>query len=203
MTNDIFQKLQIKGGQQLLLINTPPPLVPHLIGPFTTLFTGGETGRWDAVLVFCHTAKEVEDLMPQAIDYLENDGLLWVAYPKKSSKIPTDINRDHGWQPLELRGWLPVRQVAVDEDWSALRFRKREAIGELRRGTDYPGIDSASKQVLLPGDLEEALQRAGLVEVFQGQAFTIRKEAVVSLITAKRPETRTARLQKILDALQK
>jgi hypothetical protein len=49
--------------------------------------------------------------------------LLWVAYPKGSSGVKTDVNRDRLWQALEPTGWRPVRQVALDETWSAMRFR--------------------------------------------------------------------------------
>ncbi len=55
---------------------------------------------------------------------MNDDGILWFAYPKKSSKeYETNLSRDDGWQPLDDLGYEGVRQVAIDEDWSALRFR--------------------------------------------------------------------------------
>ena len=68
-------------------------------------------------------------MAPQALHNLTADGTLWFAYPKKSSrKYCSDIYRDHGWEVLIDRGMHPVRQVSVDDDWSALRFRNSRYI---------------------------------------------------------------------------
>ncbi len=53
----------------------------------------------------------------------------WAAYPKKTSGIDTDITRDHGWEALNAAGLRPVRQIAIDDTWSALRFRRPEHVG--------------------------------------------------------------------------
>ena len=64
----------------------------------------------------------------------EGDAILWICYPKKSSKkYKCDFNRDSGWTVLGAAGYEPVRMVAIDEDWSALRFRKAENIKTLTR----------------------------------------------------------------------
>ncbi len=66
-------------------------------------------------------------------------GRLWLLYPKRSGAIRTDISRDHGWQPLLALGFVPVQQVAVDDDWSALRFRRSEEVRSLTRKTVIGG----------------------------------------------------------------
>jgi hypothetical protein len=59
--------------------------------------------------------------------------VLWLAYPKKSSGVKTDLSRDAGWPPLEAADFLPVTQISLDETWSALRFRRRSEIKTLTR----------------------------------------------------------------------
>jgi hypothetical protein len=55
---------------------------------------------------------------------------LWFAYPKKTSKkYDVNIHRDKGWEALEQLGFKGVRQVAIDQDWSALRFRRQKFVG--------------------------------------------------------------------------
>jgi hypothetical protein len=55
------------------------------------------------------------------------DAILWMAYPKGTSKrYECEFNRDNGWDVLGRAGFEGVRQVAIDEDWSALRFRRVE-----------------------------------------------------------------------------
>jgi hypothetical protein len=65
---------------------------------------------------------------------LEGDALVWFAYPKGTSKkFRCEFNRDTGWAALGELGLEPVRQVAIDEDWSALRFRRVEFIKTMSR----------------------------------------------------------------------
>jgi len=64
--------------------------------------------------------------------------LNWWAYPKKSSrKYKVDIDRDNGWQVLGDLGYEPVRMVAIDEDWSAVRFRKASLIKNMKRDESW------------------------------------------------------------------
>ena len=60
----------------------------------------------------------------------DGDVVLWFAYPKGTSKrVAGEINRDTGWEPLLSAGFETVRLVAIDEDWSALRFRRAAYVG--------------------------------------------------------------------------
>ncbi len=63
------------------------------------------------------------------------DAVVWVAYPKGTSKnYQCEFNRDNGWGKLGEHGFEPVRQVAIDADWTALRFRRVEYIKKMIRG---------------------------------------------------------------------
>ena len=63
---------------------------------------------------------------------------MWFAYPKGTSKrYKSEINRDTGWQALGKSGFEPVRAVAIDEDWSALRFRRVEFIKTMTRAKEH------------------------------------------------------------------
>jgi hypothetical protein len=67
----------------------------------------------------------------------DGDAQLWMVYPKGSSKkYKCEFNRDTGWTALGVAGYEPVRQVAIDEDWSALRFRKVAFIKTMTRNPD-------------------------------------------------------------------
>ena len=62
------------------------------------------------------------------------DAILWFAYPKGTSKkYSCDFNRDDGWEVLRQAGFDSVRQVAIDDDWSALRFRRFEFIKQSKQ----------------------------------------------------------------------
>jgi hypothetical protein len=88
----------------------------------------------DFVLAFCTQQSEVDAIALEVSKKLEDDGLLWFAYPKGTSKrYKCNFNRDTGWAILGELGFEPVRAVAIDEDWSALRFRRVEHIKKMTR----------------------------------------------------------------------
>ncbi|MEZ4899242.1 MAG: hypothetical protein R2806_20525 [Saprospiraceae bacterium] len=89
------------------------------------------------LVAFIYDAGQLKELAKELgrID-LASDPVIWFAYPKKSSRnYQTDITRDHGWQPVGDLGLEPVRQVAIDEDWSALRFRAVQSIKTMKRSS--------------------------------------------------------------------
>jgi hypothetical protein len=87
----------------------------------------------------CRDAAGVRAAAGRLLPLYAPGGHLWLLYPKKSGGIPTDITRDRGWEPLHDAGFLPVAQVAIDADWSALRFRRREEIREITRKSPTGG----------------------------------------------------------------
>ena len=81
------------------------------------------------IIVFSAKEDEVKELLKSIAPYLTGDAVFWLAYPKGTSKkYSCDFNRDTSWEICKPYQLLPVRQIAVDEDWSALRFRKKEYI---------------------------------------------------------------------------
>jgi hypothetical protein len=123
MPSTLAQKLQMKTPH-LLVLNVPTGYLDTLAAELPGItVSDAPVSAVDAVLLFVNGLDEANRLMPQAIAAVKSEGLLWVAYPKGSSGVKTDVNRDRLWQALEPTGWRPVRQVALDENWSAMRFR--------------------------------------------------------------------------------
>ncbi|MCU1335047.1 MAG: hypothetical protein JWO19_628 [Bryobacterales bacterium] len=89
-------------------------------------------------LAFVTKQKEVDTLGKAIGRKAKGDAVVWFAYPKGSSKkYKSEINRDSGWKILGDAGFEPVRMVAIDEDWSAVRFRRAEFIKTLTRGKEH------------------------------------------------------------------
>lgn len=135
--SQLLRKLQYKSGGPILVSHAPAELQPVLdemreAAKIVTRPGGGK--RYPLVLTFVRTCSELAAAAPKAVARVEDDGLLWFAYPKKSSKrYDSDIGREQGWQPLGDLGYEGVRMVAIDDDWSALRLRRVEHIAKLRR----------------------------------------------------------------------
>ena len=118
------KKLGIKPGQTLLVLHAPEDY-QSLLGvlPEGTALRTDAQGSFDFVQVFVRERADVSRTAATAVQAVKPGGLLWFAYPKKTSGVKTDITRDHGWDDLLSAGLRPVTQIAIDDTWSALRFR--------------------------------------------------------------------------------
>ena len=124
MSASLAQKLQLKPGQRMAVLNAPQGYLERPAVEMEGIMVSAQaTGKPEAVLLFVNKLAEAERLAPRAIRAIKSDGLLWIAYPKGTSRLKTDVNRDRLWEALKPTGWRPVRQIALDEVWSAMRFR--------------------------------------------------------------------------------
>lgn len=125
--SSLAKKLRIQKGQRVLLLNAPSGYLETLGElPDDVEVSVQSEGTYDFVQVFVKDSAEFEGLVPQALRSVVYDGLLWISYPKKSSGVESDLSRDRIWGMTTELGIRPVMQVAVDEVWSALRFRPLE-----------------------------------------------------------------------------
>jgi len=129
----LIKKLGIKPKQRLIILNAPAgyaeqiaTLLPAEIELVTSPL---HDSYFDIVIQFVRNKAEVEEDTPIAIEMVKPGGRLWLSYPKQSSKVPTDINRDILWKIFPNSEWRPVTQISIDEIWSALRFRPKTEVG--------------------------------------------------------------------------
>ena len=120
----VAQKLLIKENYQVLLLNEPGGYRSLLgdLPPKVTLLTSA-TGPTDFIQVFVTLRKELEQRLPELKKALKTKGLLWVSYPKGTSKIKVDINRDYIREYAQSLGPEAVTMVSIDDTWSALRLK--------------------------------------------------------------------------------
>lgn len=138
MSTPLFSKLNFKNQDPIAVLDAPESFAPEIsaMSGEATVLTEfpGEASKTPFVLAFAKSQKEVDAIALMFSEKTEGDALLWIAYPKGSSKkYRCDFNRDTGWEMLGKLGFEPVRQVAIDEDWSALRFRRVEFIKSMTR----------------------------------------------------------------------
>ncbi len=133
----LFKKLNFKNQPAILVINSPESFESELtaIAGFATVYRDeSDVSAMDFAIVFVTRQNEIDESIQKIYPKLEGDAILWYCYPKGTSKkYKCDFNRDRGWSELGKFSLEPVRQVAIDEDWSALRFRKTMHVKNLTR----------------------------------------------------------------------
>jgi hypothetical protein len=135
--SDLWKKLNYKDHDPVVVLRAPDSFAPALeeLAAYATVhISSAKVKSLGFAIAFATKQQEVDAAAHALAAKLEGDAVLWMAYPKGSSKRYTcDFNRDTGWTELGKLGFEPVRQVAIDEDWSALRFRKVSYIKKLTR----------------------------------------------------------------------
>jgi hypothetical protein len=127
----IFSKLNIADRKQVVVLGAPDSFRPEMasLQGVEVLEDAAVVTDVSFALVFAMTKAQVDAAAAEIGPKIKGDGILWFAYPKGSSKkYKCDFNRDTGWDGLQKQGFDSVRMVAIDEDWSALRFRRVEHI---------------------------------------------------------------------------
>jgi len=135
-----FEKLNLKNHPTILVLNAPASFEPELaaLQAVTILRNLRPLTAIDFSLAFVTTQQQVDTLAAAIASRAKGDAVVWFAYPKGTSKrYKSEINRDTGWQALGQAGFEPVRAVAIDEDWSALRFRRVEFIKTMTRANEH------------------------------------------------------------------
>jgi hypothetical protein len=126
-----FEKLNLKDHKEIVILNAPESFEPEIASLDGVKVLRKIKAKMDVhfLLAFVLMQNEVDAIAAQVIEYAEGDAIVWFAYPKGTSKkYKCDFNRDTGWDVLRAAGWDTVRAVAIDEDWSGIRFRRIEYI---------------------------------------------------------------------------
>jgi hypothetical protein len=122
--SSLVKKLGLKPGRRVLILNAPDgyrALLDPL--PEGVELAATPDGTFDFVQLFAKNKADLARYAPKAMEAVKPGGLLWIAFPKKTSKIQTDITRDTGWDVIQQAGWQGIFLIAVDDIWSAMRFR--------------------------------------------------------------------------------
>jgi len=212
MANTIAQKLRINAGATLLTINAPDDYKKGLTGlpGNVKIVTSGK--EYNQVHWFVLSKAQLEKEMSKIMKLVKDDVIVWVYYPKGTSKIQTDLTRDKGWDCLLSEGdkltWISL--ISFDDTWSVFGFRaktgadkKKEAKPKEEREI-FKWVNPTTKEVKLPDDLAVTLKKNKKeAAFFDSLSFTNKKEYIEWIVTAKREETRAERITGTIEKLSK
>jgi hypothetical protein len=203
----VAEKMGMKAGQRLFAPNAPRGY-EALIGGLPEGVRRVKSGAADFVHLFVKDRAELARELPGTLTAVGEGNTLWVSYPKKTSKVATDISRDAGWEPLAAAGWGIVAIVAVDDTWAALRFMRSGTVSSRAGRAGGQAAPRASpsggaRRIVVPADLLAALEQSPRAKArFEAMPPSHRREHVRVIEEAKRPETRARRVAAAVEKLR-
>jgi len=121
----LLEKLQLNGEKNLLIQGLPSSIEKQFIKlSFSKNITPLlKARRIDFALVFAVSQKQLKAILSDVVPVLQEDAKLWIAYPKLTSKIASDLSRDSSWDFISEHGFEGEEEcITLDNAWSALRF---------------------------------------------------------------------------------
>ena len=208
----VLEKLQLKDEKNILVQGLPSSIEKQFIKlPFAKSVTPLlRTRRIDFALVFAISKAQLSAILKDVVPALHQDAKLWVAYPKLTSKIASDLCRDCNWEMISSMGFETVSLIALDNTWTAIHFKKQEPLHQQlnhKRSSfatvlQEEPVDNNHRSVPIPEEFKTVFRKnknAGIF--FDSLSITNKKEYVEWVADAKRIETRTKRLESVLEKL--
>ena len=211
MLQNLLEKLQLSEEKNLLIQGLPSSIEKQFVKlafakNVTPLL---KTRKIDFALVFAVSQYQLQSILGEVIPALHENANFWVAYPKSTSKIATDLNRNRvcSWECIRTVGFESLHEIALDHVWTAVRFQKMVVQKSMSSVSNTmfataDGINFQTQVVTPADDFEKELRRSKVAHRFYEALSHSHKKEYVSWITnAKREETRSRRMEVAIDKL--
>ena len=119
--SSLAKKLKLKPGARAAVVNAPEKYLDEL--KHDSNISQKLSGTFDWIQVFAKNKKELASFAPKATAALKPNSILWLSFPKGSSKVQTDLTRDKGWETIHDIDLKFITLVSVNDMWSAFAFR--------------------------------------------------------------------------------
>lgn len=117
----LVKKLGVKEGFKIMLVNKPADYL-KLLGELPPGVKQIKKGNPDLIHLFTKSRKELKSDLSKFLKIMEQDGMIWVSWPKKAAKIETDITEDVIREVALPMGLVDIKVCAVDDTWSGLKL---------------------------------------------------------------------------------
>jgi len=176
MSQTLLEKLQFKDERNLLIQGLPSSIEKQFIKlAFAKYLTPLlKSRKIDFALVFAVNEQQLGNIVREVLPALQREAKFWVAYPKLGSKIATTLNRDCSWECVTGAGYLSIRQVALDHVWTAIRFKRQDAVSALAKAAmreavlESAGADIVDRPLRGGAEFGKEIHRAKVAPQFSG-----------------------------------
>ncbi len=206
----LLEKLQLKDEKNLLIQGLPSSVEKQFakLSYNKNLTPLLKTRKIDFALIFAINQFQLNNILKELFTALHTDCKLWIAYPKTTSKIVSDLNRDASWDILSKNDFEAIRQVTLDHVWTAMRFKKVYQLPNKNRtfvefkSADIKVDDFEKRLIALPIELDKLFAADEEArEFFTSLSIINQKEYLSWIQGAKKEETKQKRLEATLEKL--
>ncbi|MCE2844624.1 MAG: hypothetical protein RLZZ328_1026 [Bacteroidota bacterium] len=207
---NILEKLQLKDEKNLLIQGLPSSVEKQFakLSYNKNLTPLLKTRKVDFALIFAINQLQLNNILKEVFSALHPACKLWIAYPKPTSKIVSDLNRDASWEILSDNDFEAIRQVTLDHVWTAMRFTKLDQIPNKERSfaefkvSNIKVDDFEKRLIALPIELDKMFSHNEEArEFFTSLSIINQKEYLSWIQGAKKEETKQKRLEATLEKL--
>lgn len=201
----MFEKLQLTNEKNLLIQGLPSSVEKQFLKlnfakSVTPLL---RSRRIDFALVFAVNKKQLVDILTDVLPALAEKPNFWIAYPKVAAKIASDLTRDHSWECIKCFELESFQEVELDNVWRAMRFMPKpcDKVSKAKPQAEATPI-KISKSISVPEELKVLFKKNKPASIFfDSLSFVNKKEYVEWIAGAKKEETKSRRLDVVLEKL--
>lgn len=212
MSQNVIEKLQLKEEKNLLIQGLPSTIEKQ----FNKLFFAKnvtpllKSRGIDFALVFAINECQLNAILSDVLPALNDGGKFWVAYPKSTSKIASNLNRDCSWQVLREAGFENIDEVTLDHVWTAVRFHRTDmAVAQVEEEVFEEDDDdedvivaTKKKTIIVPPAFAKELKRSkAATAFFEKLSATNQAEYINWIMAARKEDTRLKRIESAIDRL--
>ena len=209
MLQNLLEKLQLSEEKNLLIQGLPSSIEKQFVNlafakNVTPLL---KTRKIDFALVFAVSHYQLRSILGEVVPALHENAKFWIAHPKTTSKIVTDLNRECSWDCIRTVGFDSVDEITLDHVWTAVRFRKAAEAKSLSRVSNsmfatHDSLNYHTSVVPKPNEFEKELKRSKIAHrFFEALSHSHQKEYVSWITKPKREDTRSRRMEVAIDKL--
>ena len=210
MAQTLQQKLRLKTGNNISIISAPDNYADTLISLVPGINIVHAKKEFQQVHLFVRNINELNEQFSKVNKLLTGEKICWVFFPKGTSGVQTDLNRERGWNIVgnyEKLQWLNL--ISFDATWSAFAVRMVQQDEPLKTKENKPReiskwVDAETRIVRIPPELKKLFlkeESAGIF--FDLLSFTNKKEFIEWIVSAKKEETKERRLHETIVKLKK
>ncbi len=209
----LFEKLQLVDENSMLIQGLPSSIEKQFakLSYAKNVTPLVKKRKVDFALVFAVNQNQLVNIMKDVLPALHNESKLWIAYPKVTSKIVSDLNRESSWDFFTQKDYEGVSLIDLDHMWSAMRFKMNGTVSiiipsenktQKEEKTEVKSVGFDKKLTVIPSFLEKAFTKHQQAkEIFSALPASHQNEYVVWIEGAKKDETKQRRLDSVIEKL--